>query len=211
MARPRAFDHLQAHKFHLVDVSVSEGGTPIPAFNPVLGFSSITMPEMTAEVETFMEGNNEFPRKVVKGGTVGTITLQRGSLFFDNDFWNWIISSIKGDGALSRRRTLVLVQLANIDALSTPGIIIGTGLATAVGTEIGTRPEFNLASTAAVSGGLIGIGAALQLVPVKTWILQKCIATRFKPGTDFDATSGAVSIQELDIECEFFEQFALGL
>lgn len=208
MARGRLLDHLQTFKFHLLDVSVAGAGLiPVPVFVPVLGFSSITAPEMTADIETITEGNSEFPRKVVRKGTVSTITCQRGSQFFDSDFWRWTISSVKGRGLNSRRKTLLLVQFMNKD-IFTEGAAIAAGLSVVTATSLGGR--FTIPSVLAIQAGLIGVGAVVGLIPAKVWLLQQCIATRVKTASDFDASTGATSIMELDIESEFFEEFSLG-
>jgi phage tail-like protein len=48
----------------------------------------------------------------------------------------------------------------------------------------------------------LGVGAweSAAFLPGKAWILWSCVPTRYKAGTDFDATSGEVSIAELEIQ-----------
>jgi hypothetical protein len=40
-------------------------------------------------------------------------------------------------------------------------------------------------------------------------MLINCIPTRYKPGSDFDASSGEVSIAEIDIQPQYFVEFSL--
>jgi hypothetical protein len=46
-------------------------------------------------------------------------------------------------------------------------------------------------------------------LPARAWLLGGCIPTRYKPGSDFDATSGQVSIMELEIAIESLEEIGL--
>jgi hypothetical protein len=39
--------------------------------------------------------------------------------------------------------------------------------------------------------------------------LWSCIPTRYKAGSDFDATSGAVSLTELEIQPQYFSEVSL--
>lgn len=39
----------------------------------------------------------------------------------------------------------------------------------------------------------------------RTYALYECLPIRCKPGADFDATSGEVSLMELDVACEYME------
>ena len=40
----------------------------------------------------------------------------------------------------------------------------------------------------------------VPFLPGKAWLLWDCVPTRYKPGSDFDAMSGAVSIAELEVQ-----------
>lgn len=213
--RSRVFDHLQSFKFHLMDVSLSATSL-VPVFIPVIGFSAVTTPEMTAEIESVKEGNSEFPRKLIRGASVSTITCQRGATFYDADFWRWTIACVKGGGSLSRRKNLLLVHLMNANLVemikrkNVAGAIatsaVGAGLAVSTGVSLAGRGT--ISEIVQIELGLVGVGALVS-IPARAWFLQRCKATRIKGGSDFDATDSGVSIQELDIECEFFEEFSL--
>lgn len=57
----------------------------------------------------------------------------------------------------------------------------------------------------------IGISAweAAAFLPGKAWLLWDCIPTRYKPGSDFDAMGGEVSIAELEIQPWAVTEFTL--
>lgn len=89
-------DKLQNFAFWLMDVAPMDA-LAVPVLSPLFGFSAITAPEISLEVEEIREGNWPFARKVIKNGSIGTLTLSRGATFFDSDFWRWITASALGD------------------------------------------------------------------------------------------------------------------
>lgn len=118
-------DYLQSYRFWLLDmttVSPTEG----PIFNPLFGFRSIAAPEMALEIRTIQEANNIFPRKVVEGASVSSITAERGSRFIDSDFWVWIRRAALG-GFVPRRNLLLLQFFARtpIPTGYSPGFVPG--------------------------------------------------------------------------------------
>lgn len=139
MPRSAISDMLQVYRFWLVDVSPLDS-LSIPILNPLMGFSSITAPEITSEIINIPEGNWYFQRKVVGRGNVAPIVLKKGASAYDRDFYNWIMHSISGDSpaALSKlitgtdfvtgknalnptpRRNLLLVQFFSRNPLETP-------------------------------------------------------------------------------------------
>jgi len=48
-------------------------------------------------------------------------------------------------------------------------------------------------------------------IPGKGWLLLNCEPGRYKPGSDFEAQGGQVSVQSLDIEFEEFIEFNCGI
>lgn len=121
--------------------------------------------------------------------------------------------------------------LAAKDALGQAGLAIGGNafVSTAAGFVAGTDVPLQglgVAASSAVQlgalqamgaffGGSAGSGNALGIanigikVPARAFMLKNCIPTRYKSGSDFDASSGQVSIQELDIQPEIVEEIAL--
>lgn len=194
MARERAlFDMMQSYPFWVFDASGFAGNILFSVFDPVLGFASAGAPEITVETQEIQPGNWEFKRRAVKTASVGSVTLRRGARFYDSDFYNWITAAIRGNQPV--RRNLVLVQF------------------------LGFRP---LRQIAGQNRGLTGFGpgdsgfgtevAALSLaerLPGRAWVLHDSIPIRYRPGDDFDATNGGVSIQELEVQPEYVTELTL--
>jgi len=220
----------------------------LPVLTPSFGFSAITAPELTLETEEIQEGNWYYPRKVVKGATVGTITLSRGATFFDSDFYRWINATMTGNtenfnsegyntamllqgggantgtpgldttlnilggvaglfgipriGGPSPRRDLVLLHFFNHlpSGTATDAIGLASDLIIAAAQGPATL-GFSLSS--------IGTPGSVHRVPARAWKLRGCIPTRYKPGSDFDASGIEASIMELDVEVESFTELSL--
>lgn len=187
MARERAlFDMMQSYPFWVFDASGFAGNILFSVFDPVLGFAAAGAPEMNVELQEIQPGNWEFKRRAVKTASVGSITLRRGARFYDSDFYNWITAAIRGNQPV--RRTLVLVQF------------------------LGWRPLKQVLGQSPGSSGFGTEVAALSLaerLPGRAWVLHDCIPTRYRPGDDFDASSGAVSIQELEVQPEHVSELTL--
>lgn len=230
MARSWSLDYLQDYPFWLVDIAPI-GALALPIFNPFMGFSAISGPEITMDVETIKEANWIFDKKVVTGASVGPITLQRGVTWWDSDFWHWVIATLKGDveeftagiipglrtGGVTPRRTMMLIHFfnrtlgnplaPNADAVARTTRSLLTGTAVTAGSGI--------ASGASVGGLVTTLGAGLGAlglnfefaprVPAKVYLLYGCIPSRYKLDSDLDATSGNVSIQELEMQVEMVE------
>jgi hypothetical protein len=80
-------------------------------------------------------------------------------------------------------------------AASTTGFSAGTAAQVAASSALG-----------ALSPGPFEFAAR---VPAKAWKLGGCLPTRYKAGSDFEATSSEISITELDVEPEALEEFSL--
>lgn len=240
MPRTRLLDVLQSHLFWAFDAS----GSGVPVFNPLFGFSRITSPEISAEIETFKDGTFLYNRSIVKGGTVSPIIFERAASMFDCDFYDWImftlhgnkdfedggtlgkisnaLSGVLGGAPASPRRNLLIVQFTNInlaatgDGLAAQALrIAGTAAASAVAAAA-FGAGGGIALAAAVAGGagsVIGLGpfAFAMRIPARAWLLHNCLPTRYKSGSDFDAASAQVSLQELEVMPEHIEEFSLGI
>jgi hypothetical protein len=233
MARSTALDFLQAHPFWLMDIPQAEA-LAAPMLTPLMGFATCSSPEMTADVMTIKECNWPFPRKVVKGATVNTLSLTRGSTFIDSDFWRWMLYSVTGSsmgwygetfGGNTPRRDLLLIQYfthASV-AYGIAGGLIGGLLAGGAGAIAeGGGPGALAASLKGVAsfGTSIGGQMAVQAmspgpfevairIPAKAWIIHGAVPSRYKAGSDFDARSAEVSLLELDLEYESFEEYSV--
>lgn len=185
MARKRLFDHLQSYKFWLLDISPSLR-IPFVVLNPLWGFNTITAPEVTLETESIEQFNSLWPRHAYSGGSVGPITVTRGAQVVDSSFFSWI--KLAALGLERPQRNLLLLQYTGWQP-------IGQALADSFGLDN--------------AGGIGPIGLGQLQIPGKAWMLWGCVPTRYKGGTDFDATSGEVSIQELELQPVMVEELSL--
>lgn len=185
MVRSRTADYLMTHQFQLVDVSLS---VP-PILLPIFGFSSITAPELNLEHQEIKEGNFEYPRKVFKQASVNNIVLARGAQIQDSDFWVWADNYVRGNRS---KKNLMLIQFTGVAP---------QGLGTNSTEVLGQQAVTNFPS-------ILEFGTSY---PGRAWILRNCSPGRYKTASDFDASQGAISIQELEIVYEFFVDFNTGL
>lgn len=225
-------DYLQNYPFWLMDIAPISP-LAIPLFTPLLGFSSISAPEVNIEIQDITEANWFFKRKVVKGGDVGNMTLMRASKWYDSDFYKWTLAALAGNtggrgslralstGGATPRRDLLLVHFlsrsplpagAELGAAAAAGVLALQGTATAL--TLG-RPAIgvgaNIASIASsVAGAPLGPFEFAPRIPAKAWVLYGCIPARYKPAGDFDATDAGISIQELEIAVESWDELSLG-
>jgi len=193
VAHRRFLDMMQLYPFWVFDASGFQGNPLFSVFDPVLGFSSCSTPEINVEAKEIQRGNWEFKTRVVKSADVSQITLQRGARFYDSDFYNWITGAIRGIQPV--RRNLVLIhylgfRLQRFVASRSGAIQPGQS---GVGAEV-------VLNTAGSSG------VPLDRIPGRAWFCGSCIPVRYKAGGDFDASSGEVSIQELDVQPEYVHE-----
>jgi hypothetical protein len=181
---------------------------------------------MSFEMQDITEGNWHFRRKVIKKADVDPITITRGATYWDSDFWRWTVASVTGNpegfqirtppanlisiGGPTPRRNLLLVQFFARNPLSAnaAGAAVAAGLIT---TQVVTSGAVSPGAAAAFAGAAGGFGPFefSPKLPAKAWLLHDCIPTRFKTGTDFDASSGDVSIAEIEFQPEMFEEISL--
>jgi len=187
VARSRVFDRLQNYKFWLFDASGIAGNPLFSVFDPVLGFSAITSPEINVELKEVKPGNWEYKRQVVKGASTSPITMARGAQFYDSDFFLWITNAIRGIQPV--RRNLILVQFMTQKIVS----VIDESQRGEIQYE-GAMPA------AAILG---------QMIPARGWFLSGSLPTRYKAGGDHDANSGDVSVQELEVQPEYVDELTV--
>ena len=220
MPRSQINDELLVHEFHLIDVDIKPPFNPPFVLWPAAGFTTISPPEVTVESDRITEGTSDYTYPVLKKGSVSPITLTKGVSMFNTDFWRWITGALSGKNESAvglsaslgfippaRRRNLMLLQSSG---LSFEGIskIMQNG---------STKDQINAALlmpaaglTAGVSGAasfLSGGDADINMlsVPGRAYMLFGCLPARYKVGSDFDANTTAVSIEELDLEYTRFE------
>jgi hypothetical protein len=239
MARSNATDPLSVYPFWLMDLGPTDSWN-FPIFTPLFGFQSITSPEMTAETMDITECNWIYTRKVLKRATVSNITLTRGVMFYDSDFYRWMISGLVGStagqnlplagipfppgimeiGGPTYRRNMLLIQYfskvmfpgpAWAGALAQSGVttLLGGLAATASGLEVSTTSLLTTAGSLALASAGVGTFEMAARVPARAWMLIDCIPVRYKAGSDFDAGSSAVSVMEVELGMERWEEIAL--
>lgn len=235
MSRRRLFDVLQSHLFWAFDATTSG----VPVFNPLFGFSKISAPVISTEVETFKDGTFLYNRTVVKGGSVGPVIFERAASMFDADFYDWIMftlygnkdfeeggtlgkigSALFGGGRTTPRRSLLIVQFTNINIGGASSLLKIAGTA-AIGALTAGLAGSSLAGAAIAAGAagavagasIVGIGPFefATRIPARAWLLHDCLPIRYKAASDFDASSAAISLQELEVQPEHIEEFSLGI
>lgn len=230
MARNAISDFLSDAHFWLVDVApVETVGAPL--FLPIAGFHSVSMPELTLETQDVMSANSLFHKKTVKKGDVSNITLQRGARFFDSDFWNWAMAALTGDtatpalnfkigpragGALAGptpRRNLLLVHFFRNFPLPL-GPVPSDAQRVAATVTAGAVTAGLAAAYGDAQAALFAAGSfvdAVPKLPARAWLLGGCLPTRYRPGSDFDASSGQISMMELEFAVETMEEVSLAV
>jgi phage tail-like protein len=214
MSRSRLQDRLHNYAFWLVDVSPTLD-PPFYALLPVFGFSTITAPEVTLNMREIVQANRLLPVQVVESAALTPLTLTRGASLFESDFWRWIRQVMHGHS--NTEKDFLLIQFIGGGAreMSTGAAgaaaagLLMAGLAGSAG--VGTAGIATITAalgTVAVVGGIPNEGWEPR-IPAKGWILRSCKPTRYKVAGDFDASSSDVSLQELDLVMEDFEEVAL--
>lgn len=169
MARSGVSDPLQNYSFALRELASPPVGNNPLLSAPVLGedgstsligFQSISMPDVTLELKEVNEGNWPHIHKVpMTRMTTGDVTLTKALYPKNSDFNTWIFQSVWGRGSV--RRSFVIVHLARqVETL-------------------GARFD---------DGRFIHI--------------HNCLPVSWKPGSDLEANSSDVSLEELTIHVE---------
>ena len=127
------------------------------------------------------------------------------------------------------RRNILVIHFARIDVVKTiskdVGNLIGNPLEAAAFAAGAAFLAGGLATAAGkgIAGLAIGAGAAVlgmggmgpfemaTRMPARGWMLHNCIPIRYKAGSDFDANDSEISIQELELQPEYIEEFSLGI
>jgi len=88
MARAETTDFMQNNRFHVVE----QGNF----LDPVAGFQTATLPELSVEEIEYKEGIDSFTRKYPGNPEFDTITLEKGVVRNGTDFFDWVIKSALG-------------------------------------------------------------------------------------------------------------------
>lgn len=117
--KDRLLDLLQSNRFWLVDAIPSSTFPFWVLGAPFMGFQTITMPEITLEVDEIKQVNSMYKRYIYSGGAVGPITLTRGARVYDDSFYQWVQRAMRGIDM--NPRNLLLIQYTNINLASYGG------------------------------------------------------------------------------------------
>lgn len=221
MARPLTEEYFQNFRFHLFDVALTAGSLDLPllALSPQLGFQSITPPTISVEVSQIRPGNSPFPVAVVKEATVSNVTLTRGVLTGDSEFYNWTRQAIYGRGAF--RRTLLLIQThrnlrgddGSISRFGDLGAIVGASLAIgafgAAGSAAATIATPRRRNSSGFSADANAAGEPLDLY-ARIWTLWDALPVRYQPASTFDAQDDGITMQELELDVETISEINPG-
>lgn len=156
-------------------------GGGLPIFIPLFGFRSVTLPTWTTSYKEVKEGNFEFKRY----GAVEKAEFSPITLEQGVTLFNSDFYDWMKAATLGKRpaRNLLLIQFTNISAT-----------------------QMNL--------GIPGLGFGFPdglRYPGRAWLLKSCKPISYKPGSDFDATSGEVSLAMIEFVLEEMVEFSLGL
>lgn len=215
IVRHRIFDYLQNYAFWLCDVSPASALTPF-ALNPVYGFSSITAPEVTLNMREINQCNRMFPVQVVESASLAALTLVRGATLADGDFWRWIRQVLHGQ--TNTLKEFLLIQFVSGGVEGVDMIALSASAQAALVGALMAGPGVGAAATvgsafavmqAAHHSTKAGENSWVPRMPARAWMLRGCKPTRYKVAGDFDATSSDVSLMELDMVLEDFEEFSL--
>lgn len=153
MPRAQSVDFYHNNKFHIVD---SEN-----YLNPLAGFNTCVMPEMTLEVAEYKEGIWTYTRKQLGNASFSDVTLTQGVTKNDSVFYDYLRRAAEGSPV---RTDFQIYQFHRDDV------------------------EGMLEYTNATPSRIIRCFNALP--------------NRVKFGSDFDASSSDVSIQEIGFVIE---------
>jgi len=205
---------MQDYPFWLLDVSPTLE-FPFFVFMPILGFASISAPEITLETKEIQPGNWLFKKHKVSHASVSPLTLIRGAQFFDSDYWRWIYMACTG-GAKQIKRNLLLVHYLGYTGEGLKGSTSVLAATVGLAAELSATGAVGVGAAIGVTAfeGIVGVlGGDLfekaGRIPGRAWTLRDCLPTRYKVGSDFDAQSSNVSLMELDIQPEYFEEISL--
>lgn len=103
MARSMNTDYLQSMRFHVVisgNTATLDWGTKIGAgAHSTAGFNTVTVPELSIESVEYREGRWNYSRKMPGVPSMGgDISMTRGVVRKDTDFWDWAHIVAEGSG-----------------------------------------------------------------------------------------------------------------
>lgn len=164
------------------------------------------------------------PYTLPSGGSTAS-QVQAGiaaGLQFANQTLQTVLNKVGYRGSMSPRREFLLIHFFthnpyfSADAAASLGSQIATQLINGAspGAIAGTAAQGFFGAVEGL-GGYFGYAPgpgpfeAVARFPARAFLLHGCVPTRYKTGSDFDATSGAISLMELEMAVEHVEQINL--
>jgi len=209
VARSVRTDHAQNYKFRATVVDDASGPfgftlpTNLPQVFTTLGnfasFSRISIPSISMDTEEFKEGNWPFRRRVITAASVDTVTMEKGVTLYDSDFWLWAMGAV--NGVVSRKAVVIHLMHRTQEPALQPS------------QQAVRQNAPNLTGNVSFNGSTLVNATIKPAIPIiaKAWILHDAIPVRVKPASDLDATSGEVSIAEIEFHANWMEQKAFPL
>ncbi len=181
MARPVASDFLQAFRFH-----VQASGTPlgdkfltaanIQSGNVQAGFSAVNTPSGTIDAAEYREGQYIYTRKYPGIPTMDDVTLSRGVVLTDTEFFFWYRTCVEGVGEYRADLIINHYHRTAVGVTGRPTGIVG-------------EPE----------------GLNLDSSDHKTYVLFNAFPIGHKTSSDLDGTASEVAISDLTVSYERFD------
>lgn len=184
MARMAETDFLQSMRF-FVTVATAQGINPFQftiehtnaagvAVEIQAGFSAVTTPEISVEVVEYHEGHHIYTHKFPGRPSVSDVTLSRGVAREDTDFFFWVLQAIEGAGEdETHYRTDLHIWHGGRAGLPNADVLAGP------------QTRYNAIAR-----------------PTRYYSLFDAFPIRCKVAGDLDATSGDISISEVDVAYE---------
>jgi hypothetical protein len=195
-----------------VEVSSSERLPKFAIGSLAYGFQSVSLPSVSAEAQSFSQINDYYSNYYYTNFSVEPISMARGVRAFDSSFYRWMIRSLRGEDRV-QRDFLLLHFYANVgivDATNGDVAAIAAAAAIAGGFAGAAAGNFTVAAAGASVAAGVGLGNLEMINMVgKAYMLYGCLPTRYKAGTDLDATSGDASIAELEMQPHHFTEISL--
>jgi len=178
MARSMQTDYINGMRFHVVATGFAGRRYLSPPGRPEAGFSACTTPEVSGEAVEYREGTFVYTQKYPGIPSMGgDLTMSRGVARRDTTLFDWMRIVIEGGAAEGGeyRADLLIKQFHRRE------VLVG---------DPSSSVNFNTID--------------VNSIPAKTYNIFQAFPTRCKPAADFDATSGDVSVAELDVAFESF-------
>jgi phage tail-like protein len=181
MARAQRDDMLQVSRFWVAVADQTSSRLSTGARNgDVAGFRTCTSPELTIGPKTpYREGQYLYGEFLPGLPTFNTITLARGVMRGDGSMWSWAKDTAEGGDT----REGVTIYHYHRDALAPRALL------TAV-REGNNRVAIDV----------------LQSTAARLIKLYRAQPARYKPASDFDATASQISVAELDLNYQSFDE-----